>query len=225
MAAVEFPPATAEQVGFELPDHQADRFPGVSVIHHSGIKPDGEATGRSRTADLPLNKERMRPMMKAARARWKMENRIFRTLESESGDCNPGHDHGHGRQHPASVMACPCMPVFLMEQPFCPRFRKALEQQVRRKCMWKEMRLVLSRVIPNDWETPYRLPSDNGRAWREGCSLPNPGRTPCAGSARDRILASPGNRKRETGGQGPSISLAHPFCRSCKSGMKKINGN
>jgi len=59
------------------------------------------------------------------------------------------------------------MLVFLMEQVkqlCCPYFQKALKQQVPKKYMWEEMRLIFSRVILNDWETLYRLPADNGWA-------------------------------------------------------------
>jgi len=64
----------------------------------------------------------MMTMMKSARSRWKMENETFKTLKSESNGHHFEHNHGHGKQHLASVMAPLCMLAFLMEQ-------------VRRKCM------------------------------------------------------------------------------------------
>jgi len=154
----------------------------------------------------------MMPMTKAARTRWHMDNETFGTLKSESGGYNPGHSQGYGKHHLTSVMAYPCMPVFLMEQ-------------VCRKCMREEMRLILARVILNDWEIPCRLPAGNDQAMD--------GEIPLAEPEPDSMYRKcPGpdfgvTWKSEKGirGQGPSISLSYPFCRSCKSGVKKINGN
>ena len=107
----------------------------VSVLRYSESRPDGTTTHWSWITDLPLTKERMMPMMKAARTRWRIENETFKTLQSQSNGYPFEHKFGHGKQHLASIMAYLCMLVFRMEpveQRCCPYFRKALNQ-VREK--------------------------------------------------------------------------------------------
>ncbi|MXZ50657.1 MAG: transposase [Rhodobacteraceae bacterium] len=148
----------------DVPLNDANFDLEVSVLQYSEIRPDGETTNWTWITDLPLNKERMMTMMKSARSRWKIENETFKTLKSEPDGYHFEHNYGHGKQHLASVMAYLCMLVFLIEQVeqlCCPYFQKALKEQVRKKYMWEEMRLIFYRVILNDWETLYRLLSDN----------------------------------------------------------------
>ena len=69
-------------------------------------------------------------MMRAGRARRKMEMKIFRPPENMSGH-NPGHDHGHGNQCPVNVMANLRMPMFPVEQaaePCCRAHREPLKR-------------------------------------------------------------------------------------------------
>jgi len=141
----------------------------VPVLQHTEIRPDGKTTTRALTTDLPLQKERMMPMMKDARARRRIENETFRTLKSQA----------NGHHYLSSVPAHLCMLVLMMEkieQLCCPHFQRALKQQVHRKCMWEEMRLILFRVHLNGWDTPCRLLSsrDWGMEGETGCPGPGP---------------------------------------------------
>jgi len=58
--------------------------------------------------------------MHAGRARRTIENENLSAPENMSGH-NPGHDHGHGNQCPANVMANLCVPMFpeaILEEPW-----------------------------------------------------------------------------------------------------------
>jgi len=87
------------------------------------------------------------------------------------------------------------------------------------------MRLVLSRVILNDWETLSRLLSDHDWGMDGELLLAEPWPGHMCRKCPGPDFGVDWKWKRESRGQSPSIPLAHAFGRSYKSGKRKINGN
>ena len=96
--------------------------------------------------------------VRAARARWKIENETFRTLKNQG--YNYEHNYGHGKQNLSSTLAGLMLLSSLIDQPqqhTCQLYR-AVRKKVRvQKVMWEQMRSVLQLVDLPDWETPWRI--------------------------------------------------------------------
>ena len=105
--------------------------------------------------------------MRAARARWRLENETIQTLKKSAFGYNLEHNFGHGKHHLSSMMACLCMLMFLMEQVAqlcCPAFQKALKRQVRKTYLREEMRMLFSLVCFDNWEEFYRILAEPHKA-------------------------------------------------------------
>ncbi len=101
-----------------------------------------------------------------------------------------------------------------MEQLCCPRFRKALEQQVHKKSMWEEMRLIFSRLLSdNDWAMDGELL----------LAEPSPEDMSRKGSWSNNFNVNWKSIK-EAGGKGPSMPLAYPLGRTYHQKKEKLAG-
>jgi len=93
--------------------------------------------------DLPLNRERVWPVMRAGRARWKVENETFNTLKNQGYHFE--HNFGHGYQNLSVVFAFLMMLAFLVDQvnQLCdPLFTAAWEKAGSKRALWEHMRAL-----------------------------------------------------------------------------------
>ena len=129
----------------------------VNVLEYWETKPNGKRQHFSWVTDLPVNRDTAMKIMRAGRARWRIENETFNTLKNAG--YNLEHNFGHGDKHLSTVFASLMMLAFLVdqvEQRCCGLFRKAREKAGRPLYFWQKLRsLVLDFEIP-DWETLYR---------------------------------------------------------------------
>ena len=146
----------------DVPLNEANIDFEVNFLHYTEIGPDDNRRTWSWVTDLPLSKERMMPMMRAGRARWKVENEQFSALKNVFG-YNFEHNQGHGNQYLANVMATLCVLMFLVEQTVelcCSVHQGALKKQLRRKYLWEKIRMLFTLIHIRDWEHFYRLLSE-----------------------------------------------------------------
>jgi hypothetical protein len=88
---------------------------------------------------LTLKAERLMEVMRAGRARWKIENETFNTLKNQGYRFE--HNFGHGYQYLATVMSYAMMLAFLIDQiqlRCCALFNHALASAASRVRLWRK---------------------------------------------------------------------------------------
>ena len=96
-------------------------------------------------------------LMRAGRARWRIENETFNTLKNQG--CEFEHNFGHGRKHLATVFAALMLLAFGIDQlqkACCPLFRAAQAKARRPSYFWETFRGMFLNVVVRDWETLYK---------------------------------------------------------------------
>lgn len=91
--------------------------------------------------DLPLNIKSVVYIMKAARARWKIENETFNTLKNQGYHFE--HNYGHGYQNLCSVLAFIMLIAFYVDQiqQYCSTIFQQLKKGLgTRKKLWEAKR-------------------------------------------------------------------------------------
>jgi Transposase DDE domain len=106
--------------------------------------------------DFYLTKDNVFKIMKAGRARWKIENEVFNTLKNQGYHFE--HNYGHGKQHLSTVFAMLMMLAFLIDQTqesCCPLFKKAQERFRTKSYLWDKIRGLFLFCLILDWESFY----------------------------------------------------------------------
>ena len=100
------------------------------------------------------------------RARWKIENRVFKTLKESSG-CNMKHNYGHGRQHLWMVLTHLMLIAFQLDQlqlMGSTSFQNSLASSHHRPTyLWKEMYSHLAVVPLRNWEMLFQMIAEPNR--------------------------------------------------------------
>lgn len=107
----------------------------------------GKITRWTWITSLPLERRTVEKVMKAGRARWKIENETFNTLKNQG--YNFEHNYGHGEKHLASVLAMLMMLAFLVDQiqeRCCELFKRLRAGLRTRKKLWETMRSLFKVV-------------------------------------------------------------------------------
>ena len=97
-------------------------------------------------------------LMRAGRARWKIENETFNTLKNQGYHFE--HNFGHGYQHLSTVFATLMMLAFLIDQiqqRCCGLFQQAQEKAKRKRYFWEKVRGLFQHYLLQDWETLYKV--------------------------------------------------------------------
>jgi len=231
----------------DLPLDDAHLGLKVNMLHHREIDTKGNVKVFPWITDLPLDRDTVMSVMRAARSRRVGENETFRTLEARDA-CRFGHDFGHGRNHPADVFATLAMPAFPTDrvQRHCrPLFRKARDHRKRILHLRDRMRSLFRTSVIRDRRTLYLAMAGNtgrpepaeplrGGPWPAGPSghartVPIPLRTrhsrngPSTGPARRRAhtkrhrRANPRERASAAGSSSYQ-ELLFDYLQSLKSG-------
>ena len=93
--------------------------------------------------DLRVRKRNVYKLMRAGRARWKIENETCNTLKKQ-GDTFE-HNYGHGEQHLSVVFAMLMMRAFLVDQAqqlCCALFRAGWTKLGSKRLVWERMRAL-----------------------------------------------------------------------------------
>ena len=101
--------------------------------------------------DIPIKIDYLMQLMRAGRARWKIENETFNTLKNQ--DYHFEHNFGHGHHHLSTVMVHLVMLAFLIDQiqqRCCGLFNRALDKAKTKTRFWMKIRnLFQSFLIPH----------------------------------------------------------------------------
>lgn len=162
--------------GAELNDSNRDIL--VNVLSYSQFTPEHsvrKAGGRRRIVeaktipfswitDFEIDKSNLVPLMRAGRARWRVENEVFNVIKDSY---HLGHNFGHGHRNLCSVLAILMMLAFLIDQVqerCCRVFQTARAAFTSRTSLWATMRAYLIAADLDGWGTlmhrlrPGKLP-------------------------------------------------------------------
>ena len=129
----------------------------VNFLEYWELKPNGKQQHFSWVTDLPIDESNLMDLMRAGRARWRIENETFNTPENQGYGF--GHNYGHGEKNLATVFAFLMMlafPVDQVQQRCCALFRAAKAREGRALYFWDRLRRLFLEFSVADWETLYR---------------------------------------------------------------------
>ena len=130
----------------------------VNFLECQEHKPNGRKQTFTWVTDLPISEDNAPALMRAGRARWRIENETFNTLKNQGYGFE--HNYGHGHRHLATVFAQLMMLAFLIDQvqqACCQLFRAAVQGAGGRLTyLWERLRGLFLEFFVPDWETLYR---------------------------------------------------------------------
>lgn len=109
-------------------------------------------------SDIPLSPDNVETIMRAGRARWKVENETFNTLKNQG--YHLAHHYGHGRKHLSTVFATLTMLAFLVDQAqelSCRLFQAARARFRSRTSLWERLRALFTDFYIPDWKTLWEV--------------------------------------------------------------------
>ena len=120
----------------------------TNFLFYECIQPDGKVRQFSWVTSIKLHKRNVIQIMKAARARWKIENETFNTLKNQGYHFE--HNYGHGYKHLSNVLALIMLLAFLIDQIIQARDKvfKIIEAKVKtKKRLWHTRRALFSTTV------------------------------------------------------------------------------
>lgn len=120
----------------------------VNMLEYWQIDGSGKETRFSWVTDLALTCENVYQIMRAGRARWRIENETFNTLKNQG--YNLGHNYGLGVKHLSAVFVQLMMLAFLVDQIqqlCCPFFQAAWRKCQSKVSLWESIRGAFKRFI------------------------------------------------------------------------------
>ena len=126
----------------DLPLNKSSADLLVNFLQYTEYASDGSIRKRfSWVTDLTITRDNARDLVRAGRARWKIENETFNTLKNQ--DYHFEHNFGHGEQNLSVVFAMLMMLAFLVDQTqelCCPLFQAVHKKLVSRRSLWDHLR-------------------------------------------------------------------------------------
>lgn len=129
----------------------------VNVLEYWQIDKDEKITKFSWVTDIPITKENVFQLMRAGRARWKVENETFNTLKNQG--YNLGHNYGLGKKNLSAVFTILMMLAFLIDQVqqlSCWLFQEALQKAESKRYLWENIRGFFHNYRVDSMETILR---------------------------------------------------------------------
>jgi hypothetical protein len=130
----------------------------VNVLEYWEEKPNGKKQYFSWVTSFAITDDNAFALMRAGRARWKIENETFNTLKNSG--YNFEHNYGHGNNNLCSVMTMLMMLAFLIDQVqfLCCKLRK----QVKEKCgawysVFEKIRSMFDVIVWDSWQQLYEV--------------------------------------------------------------------
>ena len=129
----------------------------VNFPEYVEVRPNGKEKRFSWVTNIEIKPENLMALMRAARARWKVENETFNTLKNQGYHLE--HNFGHGHCHLSTVLMHLMMLAFLMDQiqlRYCYIVRQALAVSVSRIRFWHKVRVLFDSYLIVSWESLYQ---------------------------------------------------------------------
>ena len=130
----------------------------VNFLEYWQVDKNNRVTRFSWVTDLTITPENAWEIMRAGRARWKIENETFNTLKNQG--YNLEHNYGLGKKHLSAVFAILMMLAFLVDQVqqmSCHLFQAALQELGSKRALWEMMRNYFRMFRVDSMETIFRV--------------------------------------------------------------------
>jgi hypothetical protein len=130
----------------------------VNVLEYWQVDAEGKEMRFSWVTDLSLTCENVYQIMRAGRARWRIENETFNTLKNQG--YNLGHNYGLGEKHLSVVFVNLMMLAFLVDQIqqlSCPLFQAAWQKCRTKVYLWESIRGAFNIFLVPSMEVILRL--------------------------------------------------------------------
>jgi Transposase DDE domain len=120
----------------------------VNYLLYEQTDKKGKVTRWTWITNIPLNARSVESVMRAGRARWKIENETFNTLKNQG--YNFEHNYGHGKQNLATILALMMFLAFTVDQMIqrCWRLFRQVRGGLRTKAKLWDMVRSLFKVQP-----------------------------------------------------------------------------
>lgn len=118
----------------------------------------GEILTMEWITDIPLSINNIKDVVKAGRARWKIENETFNTLKNQGYHYD--HNFGHGKKYLAQNLAQLMLIAFMFDQIqhlLSPLFNKALVICKSKKMLWIKIREIVDLIPVQNMESIYKI--------------------------------------------------------------------
>lgn len=115
----------------------------VNVLEYWERDASGKVTHWAWITDLTLNRKSVKRIMRAGRARWKIENETFNTLKNQGYHLE--HNFGHGEQYLSSTFATLMLLAFLvdqLQQLGCQLFQAVWHKMGSKRHLWERIRAL-----------------------------------------------------------------------------------
>jgi hypothetical protein len=129
----------------------------VNVLECMQIDKHGKINTFSWVTDILITEKNIFKLMKAGRARWKIENETFNTLKNQG--YNLGHNYGLGKKNLSAVFTILMMLAFFIDQVqqlSCWLFQEALQKAESKRYLWESIRGLFYNFRADSMETILR---------------------------------------------------------------------
>ncbi|PLX90165.1 MAG: transposase [Desulfuromonas sp.] len=129
----------------------------VNVLEYWQVDRNGKEMRFAWITDLEITEENAYEIMRAGRARWRIENETFNTLKNQG--YHLGHNYGLGKKHLSAVFTILMMLAFLVDQAQqlgCWLFREAWKKAETKRSLWEQMRSLFHQFPLESMETMLR---------------------------------------------------------------------
>jgi hypothetical protein len=130
----------------------------VNVIEYWEEKANGKKQYFSWVTSFRVTDENIFDLMRAARARWKIENETFNTLKNQG--YNFKHNYGHGDNNLCSVMTMLMLLAFLIDQVqqlCCHLYQKARQKEGSIRALFEHVRVAFRWFVWDSWTQLYEM--------------------------------------------------------------------
>lgn len=142
----------------DVPLNEEHKEYRVNVLEYWEENKNGKKKYFSWVTNFNLTTDNVFDIMRAGRARWKIENETFNTLKNNG--YNFAHNYGHGENNLCSVMTMLMLLAFLIDQVqlLCCSLKKRLKEKYR---TWYEVfektRVMIQMVVWESWLQFYEF--------------------------------------------------------------------
>ncbi len=142
----------------DVPLNESNQDVRVNFLDY---REENTATGKikrfSWITDFEITQKNAMKIMRAGRARWKIENETFNTLKNQG--YNFGHNYGLGKKNLSVVFVMLMMLAFLVDQIqqlCCPLFNALWKDWKTKRSLWEKIRYWFHGFIYESMEHMYR---------------------------------------------------------------------
>ena len=127
----------------------------IQVIEYTETKKNGKQQHFSWVTKMKVSSDNVYDLMRAARARWRIENETFNTLKNQGYHFE--HNYGHGYENLCSVMIMLMVLAFLIDQVqqlCCKHYQKARQHIGTFSRIFEKMRVLIEYAV---WDSLTEL--------------------------------------------------------------------